>query len=331
MRAITLLITAVSIWIFTGCSSKEYFEPKEIKDEWPIAETMHSEIVDSAADGAVLEDGRIISVQGLQDIKLPEEYGYIGQSDEWVISSTISGDLLLTSMADANRSIEMQLKRTIAAAAVQGDILAVLFANNDMTLYSLSTKELLLKEPGNAPIVVDSRIVNPHFLGNLVLFLTLDGKIVIIDSDTKQLLRSMIVSSEEFFNNIIYFEVIGNTMVAGTGNRLFVMAGKERREKYELRDVIFNDEGIWISTKEGEVIALTPSLQLIAKEKFPFAHFLGMIVDNENIYLLEKEGYLIVLQKDMQSYEIYEVDFDDGYVFVTDNAFYVNDEIIKIK
>ncbi|OQX60094.1 MAG: hypothetical protein B5M52_01205 [Helicobacteraceae bacterium 4484_230] len=330
MRLFALFISVVAIWVFSGCSTKEYYEPETVKAEWPVGKYLSAPIVDSTADGAVLEGGRIITKNGVEDFTLPEGYQYVGTSDNWIVASKINGDLLLTSVSDANRSEVFHLKKTIAAASVQDDIVAVLFASDDMALYSLSTKELLLKEQGNPPTAVDSRIVNPYFLGNLVLFLTLDGKIVIVNSDTKELLRSMIVSSEDHFNNIIYFNVIDNNMVAGTGNRLFALSGKERREPYELRDVIYNKEGIWISTKQGEVIALTPSLQLKTKTKFRFAHFLGMIVAKDNIYLLEKEGFLIVLKKDMQSFDVYEVDFEDGYVFVTDKGFYVNDELIDI-
>ncbi len=330
MRAALLL--ALVIAIFGGCSSKEYFEPQVVhEDEWPIQGYMSAPIVDSTADGAVLEDGKIITKKGLGTLTLPPEYQYVGTSGGWIIASQINGDLLLSSVSDSNQTQLLHLKRTIAAASVKGDVIAVLFVNNDMALYSLASKELLFKEQGNAPIVVDVRIVNPSFLGNLVLFLTLDGKIVIIDSDAKQLLRSMIVSSEEYFNNIIYFNVIKNNMVAATGNQLFVLSGKERRQKYELRDVIYTDKGIWISTKQGEVIKLTPSLQLEAKQKFPFAHFLGMILTDKKIYLLEKEGYLIVLDSDLSAYDIHEIDLDEGYVFVTDKAFYVNDQIISIE
>ena len=219
----------------------------------------------------------------------------------------------------------------VASVTVKDDHVAVLFATNEMALYTLSTKELIFKESGNAPIAVDTRIVNPFFLNELVLYLTLDGKIVIINSDTKQVLRSMLVSSEENFNNIIYFNVIDNVMVAATGYRLFSLSEKERREKYEMRDVIFSDEGIWITTKEGEVVALTPSLQLKAKRKYPFAHFLGMIMTEEKLYLLERQGYIIELSKDLAVSDIYELNIDDGYVYVGDKAFYVNDVVYPVK
>jgi len=324
-------IFLLSLFIFSGCSSKEYFDPEVVKDDWGKQKFLDENIIRTTADGAVLENGQILTKEGVQDYFLPEGYGYIGQSDGWIIASKVDGELLLQSINDSTTEITLDLKKTIAGATVKDDHVAVLFATNEMALYTLSTKALIFKESGNAPIAVDTRIVNPFFLNELVLYLTLDGKIVIINSDSKQILRSMLVSSEENFNNIIYFNVIDNVMVAATGYRLFSLSEKERREKYEMRDVIFSDEGIWISTKEGEVVALTPSLQLKAKRKYPFAHFLGMIMTEDKLYLLERQGFIIELSKDLSESNVYELNIDDGYVYVGDKAFYVNDVIYPIE
>ncbi|MBU1641917.1 hypothetical protein KKE54_01035 [bacterium] len=321
----------IGLIIFSGCSNKEYFDPKVVKGDWDKSAYLNDSIITATAEGAVLENGQILTKEGVQDYFLPEGYSYIGQSDGWVIASKVDGELLLQSISDKNTTILFELKKTIAGATVKGDKIAVLFASNEMALYTLSTKELVFKEGGNAPVAVDTRIVNPYFLNELVLYLTLDGKIVIINSETKQVLRSTLVSSEEYFNNIIYFNVIDDVMVAATGYRLFSLSEKERREKYEMRDVIFSKEGIWISTKEGEVVALTPSLQLKAKRKFPFAHFLGMILTKEKLYLLERQGYIIELSRDLSESNVYEVNIDDGFVYVGDKAFYVNDTIYPVE
>lgn len=321
----------IALVIFSGCSNKEYFVPETVKGDWEKSADMDETIVRTTADGAVLENGQILTKEGLQDYYLPEGYGYIGQSDGWIIASKANGELLLQSIDDNSTQVRFELKKTIAGATVKGDKIAVLFATNEMALYRLSTKELVFKESGNAPVAVDTRIVNPYFLNELVLYLTLDGKVVIINSDTKQVLRSMLVSSEENFNNIIYFNVIDNVMVAATGYRLFSLSEKERREKYEMRDIAFSDDGIWISTKEGEVIALTPSLQLKAKRKYPFAHFLGMILTEDKLYLLEREGYIIELDKDLTESNAYELNIDDGFVYVGNRAFYVNDVVYPVE
>lgn len=328
-KSITL-IASTALIIFSGCSSKEYYEPKVETTDWALSGELDSEIIDRNYDGAVLEDGEIITKEGVESVKLPSGYRFVSKSGGWVIASKIDGELLLIDENSPKLQIKFELKKTIAAAAVQDDILAVLFANNEKALYSIKSKELIFKDQGNPPSAVDSRIVNPYFLNELVLFLTLDGKIDIINSQNKKLLRSMIVSSEEHFNNIIYFNVIDNNMFAATSYRLLSLGDKEMRQSYELRDVIFNKEGVWLSTKQGEVYALTPSLQLKAKKKFPFAHFLGMIVAKDKIYLLEKQGFLIELDKDFSDYKVYDVDIEDGYVFVSDKSFYFDDKYIDV-
>ncbi len=325
-----LLSASIVLAVFSGCSTKEYYEPKVKTHDWDISGTLKSPIVDRNYDGAVLEDGEIITKKGVSNVTLPKNYRFVSLSDGWVIASKINGDLLLINENKPLMQEKFELKKTIAGASIQGDILAVLFANNDKALYSIKSKELIFKEQGNPPSAVDSNIVNPYFLNELVLFLTLDGKIDIISSESKKLLRSMIVSSEDHFNNIIYFNVINNNMFAATSYRLLSLGDKEMRQSYELRDIVFNEEGIWLSTKQGEVYALTPSLQLKAKKKFPFAHFLGMIVAKDKIYLLEKQGFLIELDKDLKNYKVYDVDIEDGYVFVSDKSFYFDDAYIDV-
>ncbi|MEA3522282.1 MAG: hypothetical protein U9R50_04855 [Campylobacterota bacterium] len=331
MQCKSLALTlSIALAIFSGCSTKEYYEPVVETGDWEISAQLKSHIVDRNYDGAVLGNGDIITREGLLKVKLPKDYRFVSHSGGWIIASKIDGELLLIDEAIPKLQQKFELKKTIAGASVQGDILAVLFASNEKALYSIQSKELIFKAQGNPPSAVDSRIVNPYFLNELVLFLTLDGKIDIISSESKKLLRSMIVSSQEHFNNIIYFNVINNNMFAATSYRLISLGDKEMRQSYELRDILFDKDGVWLSTKQGEVYSLTPSLQLKAKKKFPFAHFLGMIVAKEKIYLLESQGFLIEIDKDLIDYKVYEVDIRDGYVFVSDTSFFFDDAYIDI-
>ena len=332
MKTIALIFIPIFIVLFGACSSKRVYEPKEVelKADWDYYGDNNESIVDITSDSALLEDGKVLSKDVVIDVNVPKSYRLIGKSDGWVLSSNIDGNLTLQSISDTSLVKNFELKKTIAAASVKDDILAVLFADNEMSLYSLSTKELLLKEQGNAPIAVDSRIVNPYFMNDLVLFLTLDGKVVIVNSSLKKKLRTIIVSSEDHFNNIIYFNVIDSKLIAVTASKILSFGTKDIRVKYEVRNVAYDGKYIFITTKQGEVISLTPDLQVNAKVKFPFAHFLGMIAYKDKLYILEKEGYMIELSKDLLTYSVHEVDIEDGYVFVGDKKFYVDDEYISV-
>jgi len=165
----------------------------------------------------------------------------------------------------------------------------------------------------------------------LVLFLTLDGKIVIVNVTDKKLLRSIIVGSEEYFNNVTYLNVVENNMVAATGASVLALSQKESREKYEVRDIAYTEDGVWLTTKQGEVIALSPTLQYKGKKKFPFAHFVGISVQKDRVYVLEQGGYLIALNKNLLTYDVYDVDMKHDTVFVGDEKIYFNDRYILIK
>ena len=324
-----ILLTSIVI-LFTACSTKKVYEPNFVVSDWQEYGDSNETISDVASNIALLKSGKILSKDSLIDMqKIEESFRILSLSDGWIISSNIDGNLTLDYVADTSMQEKFELKKTVAAASVKDNILAILFADNEMALYSISTKELIFKERGNSQKIIDSRVVNPYFMNDLVLFSTLDGKVIIVNSKLKKRLRTVIVSSEDNFNNIIYFNIMDNKIIAVTTHKILSMGEKEIRVKYEIRDVIGVDDSIFITTKQGEVISLTSDLKLKAKIKFPFAHFLGMIYNNDKLYLLEKDGYLIEMNKNLSDYKVYEVDIEDGYIFVADKKFYVDEEYIS--
>ncbi|WP_345991464.1 hypothetical protein [Sulfurimonas sp. HSL-1716] len=330
-----LYITALfSLLVLGGCSSKQVFEPaKDTVGSWKYKNDLKDSIVDVTSNGALLQNGSVIVKDNVIDMGISiDKERLIGVSDKWIITSEIDGNLTLISKSDKTLKDIFELKKTVAAASVKGDLLAVLFASNELAIYSVKTKKIIFHSQGNAPLIVNAKIVNPYFLDDLVLFLTLDGRIVIVNSKEKKVLRSIIVSSAENFNNITAFSVVNDNLVAATGYKILSLTNKEIREPYEIRNMKYDKDGIYIATKQGEVVNLTPSLQVKAKTKFPFAHFLGMIVTDKRVYLLEKQGYIISLTKDLSSYDLYDVSISkDSYVYVGDKAFYVDDEYFSIK
>ena len=331
MNFIHLLFATLIFIVFSACSSKEVYEPKLVTGTWEKQDSIDNEIIDTTIDAAMLDTREVLISGEYTGINIDEDKRLLSHSDGWIISSSIDGNLTLVFLADKTMSENFELKKTVATASVKDDVLAVLFADNEMALYSISSKKLLLKEQGTAPIIVNAKIVKPHFMNDLVLFLTLDGKIIIVSVTQKKKLRSIIVSSEEHFNNIISFHVIEDRLIAITGTKLLSFAKKEIRTKYEIRNVIYTNKIIYITTKQGEIISLTADLQVKAKVKFPFAHFLGLISYKDKIYALEKEGYLMELSKDLLTYDVYEVDVEDGFVYTTDKMFYIGDEYISVE
>lgn len=316
---------------FSACGSKEVFKPISIVDDWEHSGSSDVTIKSISQNAALIEDRKILVDGKIVDIFIAEDEKLLGESDGWVLSSNIDGNLTLQNIADKKSVEKFNLKKTIATASVKKDTLAVLFSDNEMALYSIKSKTLLLKEQGNPPIVVNSKIVKPYFRDELVIFATLDGKVVIINEATKKRLRTIIVSTEEHFNNIIYFNLLDNKIIAATGNKILSLSQDEIRLPFDIRSIAADDKNIYIATKQGEIISLTSDLKENARLKFPFAHFLGLILNDGKLYALEKEGYLIEMPIDLSSSSIYEADVEDGYVYINNKIFFVHDEYISVE
>jgi hypothetical protein len=327
----TLLSSLVlGVFVFSGCSIKKVYEPKVVGDDWTHYSDAPATIVDVSSNVAALSDNKILLQGNLINLKLADKERVIGQNDGVIITTTIDGKLTLVDENNTTKREKFDLKKTVATANVNDTMLAVVFADNEIAVYDRKSKSLIFKEGGAKVIALNSKMAMPHFMQNLVIFATLDGKIVIVNTDLKKRLRTVIVSSKDMFNNIIFFDVIDDKIVTATDSAILSLGQKEKRAEYDMRDLFYDGKLLYVTTKQGEVIALNSNLEEQAKIKFPFAHFLAFIVDKDKIYLLEKEGYMIVLDKDMKNYTVHEVDIDDGYIFVDNKRFYVADEYIDI-
>lgn len=323
-----LVLSTIFIILFSACSSKEVYEPIKLAADWEAYEASKHTIIDTSDNVALLEDRTILTHNGLVDVKINESDRLISESDGWVISASVDGNMSLISENDPSIIKHLNLKKSVAGASISGNELAIIFADNEIAIYDIQTNKVLFKEQIGKATTVDSRVVNPYFTRGLVLFPTLDGKVVFVNNNKKKRLRTVIVSSEDNFNNVIAFELVQNKIIAATSYKILTMAKKEIRVKYEIRNIVYDEDKIFIATKQGEIISLTPELQVESKLKFPFAHFYAMVSNGDKLYVLEKEGYLIVLDKKSFDYTVHEVDFDDGFVFTSKKSFFVNDKKI---
>lgn len=338
--------------LFSACSTKEVYSPKKLDKVWTKYESSKHQIIDTASNVALLENRTVLSKEGIIAVDINTTDRLISESDGWIISASIDGKLHLTSTQDTSLVKKFDLKKTVAGASVSKNTLAVLFADNEIALYAIDTKEILFREQGGKSIANDSRIVNPRFMQGLVLFATLDGKVVFVNEKLKKRLRTVIVSSENDFNNIISLDILQNKIIAASSYKLLAIAQKEVRVKYEIRNIVYGKDAIYITTKQGEVISLNANLEVKSKIKFPFAHFYGMILVGDKLYILEKGGYMIVVDKDSFDYTVHElflnnetsnskayndfvdsnhfshqmqsIDIQESYIFPLKDSFYVD-------
>ncbi len=303
------------------------YEPKDIAGEWESIKSAPNTIIQKAQNVALLENRLVFDGKKELPVKLQENFRLLGQSSGYILSTNIDG--VLRFQKDDNTTKELQLKKTIATAATDGDVVAVVFASGDLALYGLDSQELLLKIDSASSIALDSRVVAPHFMDDLVLFFTLDGKVVIVNKKLRKKLRTIIISSSEYFNNDIYFSILKNQLIIATASKILSFGQEQKRVEYEARVITHDKNYLYVATKQGDIIKLTPTLEFVAKAHFPFAHFLGLAIKNNKVYALEKEGYLIALDEELLGYKIYEADIDtDSIIFSADGKFFVDGEVV---
>ncbi len=315
--------------MFCACGTKrEYFEPTNIQSSLSYSSSLPASIVAKSRYGATLQNGQIITSNGLSSVVLPKGFSFLSNFEDKIILSDDSGNLQIFTQ-DGKKAYERQFNQAIASASLNGSILAVIDSKNTLYLVNMSDDKVYYTSSQDATYALDARISAPFFLNSLVIFPTLDGKLVIVDKKTGNFIRDFVVSSEPFFNNIIALGTIKGRLVAATSKRIVCISpSKKSFFEENLKDVLFFDENIIVLSQDGRVLKLDLDLKLQKEKKFLFALFLGLSHD-KNIFVAEKNGYLISLDKDLSSSKIYSLPskIDDLTFISKDHLFYQNHSI----
>ncbi len=315
------------IFIFIGCSSKEYFEPEDTLGDYEQTQSssLSGDILSFNKDGATLDNQEIITKRGVSNFKIPEGYQFLNIVNDTVISSNYKDTVLVGDK-------KINLGAVVVAASLNENKLALLFSDNSIMLYDMNEEKAILKEYFNHSFVNDTRIANPYFMSNIILFPTLDGKIVVVANETNKVVRNIVVDANGQFNNIIFLDVIDDTLVAATGNKVISVGdGVLNLKDYNIRDIITKDREIFIATIDGQIIQTDISLNIMHRKKYKFAKFYALAY-GESLYALESQGFLIKISKDFKTDGIYDFDFDnEEKVIALEDTIYYNDEFITLK
>lgn len=322
------LITFTLLTIFVGCSSKQYFEPKNISGSYnENKKEVPSEIKTFNADGATLKNYKFITFDGVSKNILPSGYKFLNKVDGKILASNKKGNLLI----DTKNNI-IFFKQNIIAASIRDNLVALVFEDNSFAIYDLENKKFKFKEYSKISFTNNIKIANPIFLDDIVLFPSLNGKLVIANSNTFKLVKTISIDPDNQINNVIYLKVIGNTMVAATSNKILILGNDMFSVKsYSINNVVSDDKYIYISTIEGNLVKLNLSLDELASKKFKFAKFYTLGV-GKSLYALESQGYLIKIDKNFKSSIVYNFSFDESSkVIAIENMLYFNNSSIKLK
>lgn len=322
------LILLATLFLLTACGSKKYFEPENVKSTLKVEESsLSSSIKSMNREGATLEDGTIITRDGISKFKLPENFDFLNTSNTGKVLSTNYKDTLLIG------NEEFKVKNIVVAASLKDNKLALVYSNNSIELLDIDTKKTLFKEYLNVSLANDTRIANPHFMGNLVLFPTLNGKVIIVSTKTNESVKNISVDLDNEFNNIIFLKVIENkqTLIAATANKIVTISTKNILSKdYEIRDIITNGENIYLATIDGRLVKLNLALAELESRKFKYSKIHALAYSN-SLYAIESQKFIIQVNDDFTDDRVYDFNFDnEERLIVIGNKIYTDSRKITL-
>jgi hypothetical protein len=333
----------VLILFFIGCSSKEYFEPnsdnvKFLSYNITKQTKLHSHIKTFNKTGATLEDGTIITKDGMEIYKLPAGFNFINKVNNIIIGANAKNQIVIQNKI-------YTLNKIVVSASLKDNLLALIFTDNSIALYDISKEKIIYKDYFSEALANDIRITNPIFMKEIVLFPTLDGKVAVVSLKNLNTLKVITVDTSAKFKNITFFQIVNDILIAATANEIVTIGGANSNiKKLEIRDIIAVDKYIYVVTLDGQVLKLDNNLMVLAKTKYKYAKFSNIGYHNNHLYLMESQSYLIELDMNLKNETIYLFDFYNkaksvmlgGKIYFSklhladDSSFYIKDYYINL-
>ena len=328
---ISLAVLVGTSLIFSGCSSKKYFEPEQTFSASGAATSYGDAIVDQSRDGATLKSGHYIGKAGISKINLGQGYRFLSESSHYALATNPEGLLKIIKKSNGSVLRTVDMKVPIVSAAIESGMIAYILNDNTFGLYSVSKDKKIVENKSEITYAIDTRAATPMFIDNLAVLPMLDGKLVVIDKNDPENATVIYLSSENVFNNVIYLSRSGNTMVAATPKKLITIGSEGQEElRANISDVAIANGVIYLFTKEGEIIKLDKALNEKAKKKFKFVHFSASTAVGGRVYGLDQQGSLIVLNANLTKSKIYDIGEVKTPVFITGNKLYKDGKIIHL-
>ena len=326
------ILLAILFILFAGCSQKQYFTPNKesIAGKVEFDGKLESHISQSNKNGALLEDGTLIAKDGIYNINLKENDSFLNTSGDLILVANYETNKLSILNKDGKELKSFIFEYMPISASLRDNILAVVLSNNSFLLWDTNVNEKLFSSNNATSYAINSKVASPLFIDEVVVFPALDGKVVVLNLNNFQILHTIALSSEEYFNNIIYLASSGKNLIIATSNKLMTFIdNKDFSRDLNIIDLLYTNNKIYVLSLEGEVIAFDLLLNELNKVKFQYAN-LSSIIISDNIYTLESQGYMIKIDPNNFEDSIYEIDIDEyKNSFYTNDVIYYDDRIIR--
>lgn len=323
--------------LFSACGTRrEYYEPTKIEGKLSYDKKLQSNIIETNLNFARLKNNAVLSKDGLiENFTLPKNFTLLKHEDNEFIIADKDGNLKILN-ADKDELYSDKFDAAVLSIALSGDDMALVLADNTIILANRSLGIKMSQTLAQAP-AQDSRVAAPIFLDSIIIYPSLDGKLVVVDRTSQRVIRDVVVSSGDFFNNVIYLNVLDDLMIAATSKKVVVVSPKETFfYDEEIRSVVLQDDkskekSIFIFAKNGNIIKTNLHLNKIKEKKFKFAIYNESSIFNGFLYVFEKTGYLIKSDLNLEQTQVFRLKgAADEKAFMREGRFYFSNKILNL-
>jgi hypothetical protein len=295
-----LLIAAL---IFAGCSSK-HFEPKKVIDKNLTFSKNDKKLIEYTYKNMTFEKSKGFFNKKIE--YFDENGKSLGKFVKINDDLAINGDKILI----ISQKKVIKLPNLIYSATKKGNLIAIVFENNEYGVYDLDKENFIFKDSDEGMLEARYIHANPIFYNDLVLFPLLNGNVAVVDLVNKKFLRNLVISEKNINNNVIFLKIVNDRLFMATPHAL-ILFNPHFLIHYDddIKYVVNNGNYLYVFTIDGRVVKLDLDLKKIKEIKLPYASFALPGVCKGKIYTVEYENYLIVLDKNL-SYKVYRGQFD---------------------
>ena len=331
MKALSLLTFTIAALLFSGCSSKKYFEPEQTFSASNASTSYGGSMSDLSREGGTLNSGQYISKEGVSSINLGEGYRFLNENDKYVLATNAEGILKIIDKKTTEAVRAVSLKVPVVSATIKNGVIAYILNSNTFGIYQMAGNKKVVESRSETTFAIDTRAASPIFIDSLVVMPMLDGKLIIVNIEDSDNAKVVYLSTEKVFNNIIYLSRKGNTMIAATPKRLLTLGNSGQNEyRANISEVAFDNGIIYLFTKEGEILALDSNLEKVGKAKYKFAHYSVGTAFNGRVYGLDQGGSLIVMDSALTKHKIYDLGEVGEPAFIAGTKLYKDGDIIEL-
>ncbi|MCR8708654.1 hypothetical protein [Campylobacter sp. RM5063] len=322
----------ITLIFFSACGTKrEYYQPTQLEQLPYNSKNINGKIVNFNNNIAQLNNNTFIDNKGnITALKINKNYNILNIRQEEILIADNDGNFKILNL-QGEELFSHKFNESVVSANVDGDDIALILASNTLVYANKNLGIRMLQNLGTA-YAQDSRYANPYFLNTIIIYPMLNGKLAILNKSTLKVSKEILVSSEEFFNNIIYLHVKNDTMVAATAQKIIVVTPNRTLYLNEnIKEVNINDKEIFILTKDGRVIKNDYNLRKIDEIKFQFALFSKSTLYNDSLYIFEKTGYLIKLNTNLKDFTVYKLnEAIDKKSFMANGKFFYHNKVLQL-